>query len=118
MKQQLACRWCQPLKVPSIPKWSADNLLRFTVVIPFSDRNKQELSPAFKTYKAMISDHYEEPIDENASNTTAAFLAGINPTGTYESDTNTEGEIVSAQFCDHQCIHNDTIYCECIITQI
>ena len=117
MKQQLECRLCQPQKVSSIPKRFGDNLLRFTVAIPFSDRNKQPLSPAFKICKALISDHYEEPIAGNVSNMTAAILAGINTTARDESDTNTEGKIVSAQFCDHHFIHNDVINCACIITQ-
>ena len=65
--------------------------IEVSIVMPYSDANKQ----ALEIYRTLISEHYEEPVDGNFPDATAAILAGINASSTDESDTDTEEETVS-----------------------
>ena len=64
--------------------------IEVSIVMPYSDVNKQ----ALEIYRTLISEHYEEPVDGNFADATAAVLAGINTSSTDESDVDTEEETV------------------------
>ena len=64
--------------------------IEVSIVMPYLDANKQ----ALEIYRTLISEHYEEPVDGNFADATAAILAEINASSTDESDTDTEEETV------------------------
>ena len=64
--------------------------IEVSIVMPYLDANKQ----ALEIYRTLISEHYEEPVDGNFADATAAILAKINASSTDESDTDTEEETV------------------------